>query len=921
MDSAVRFLSVILISTLLASCNAFQPAEPTPQLPEPQATIGPEQSAQAVISFASWEGDRDSFTALAERFHAEHPDIKVVIVPLEDLQNPREGAAREIYDPGADLRRILSGADTASSSVLEPDYMDKGLLLDLKPLMDADARFQRNDYYTGTLDFWSSNGGTWVLPRSFSQRTLSYNADLFAAAGIQTPQAGWTWDDFMRVSEQISQIKGYGFLDSSGGMFSSIAILERAGIDPLKNDPNSKLTDDIYIKSFEQLRDLSKRNVIYNPFASPPTPISSNVPIQAPDPMESIREGKVGMWDSSMTIGSIDPNAMPFKIGTLPYPTGIKRALQYQGSYGDGYIISSGTAYPQAAWAWIEFLSRQATTSTLADATMIPARASLAQASNFWETKSEQQAVAMRWSLEHSLIPPLRYDDYMQLGALSQASSQILSDSKTDIRQVLQTAQQEFDRQRAEMPTQVPIDNSPLIVATPEPQEPAAGTTTIKFATISAGASELRSLIRSFQREHPEIFVKIVSTNNFTTGITLDNLTQISDCFLWYRSPTPEEAKKQLLDLRPLIDADPSFARDDIPPALWSVYEHENGQYGLPFTFMVRVLNYNRTLFQQAGLAAPTADWTAEKFLQIAQALSKGEGKQRVYGFGNPNNDTINDLVLFSQHAGAKLTRKDGTTLLPNFTEPKSIQAIDWYVNLDKTHHVMPPLNTSYRLNDPGDPKAEDSYSLFQKNRVAMWFDYGKNSFDSYDEAGNKISSVDVGLAPIPLGQEGLRPGDIHANGFHISKTAQNPQACWELIKFLSGQVNLTYGSLPARKTLAQSEEYKVQASPDHLEMLQIYQAILQRPIVSGSSDTPDLYYMDLYWLNKAIMEAAKDKTPLQRGLEQAQQMTTNFQTCVAQGGQPPTCARQADPDYQGFNTGEAPGRFVMPAAPVVPVP
>ena len=103
--------------------------------------------------------------------------------------------------------------------------------------------------------------------------------------------------------------------------------------------------------------------------------------------------------------------------------------------------------------------------------------------------------------------------------------------------------------------------------------------------------------------------------------------------------------------------------------------------------------------------------------------------------------------------------------------------------------------------------------------------------------------------------------------------------------------------------------------------MLQIYQAILQRPIVSGSSDTPDLYYMDLYWLNKAIMEAAKDKTPLQRGLEQAQQMTTNFQTCVARGGQPPTCARQADPDYQGFNTGEAPGRFVMPAAPVVPVP
>lgn len=917
MSIVARLITTFLVITLLTSCNALQPQEPTPFIPDTQATQTPGEADQAVISFASSESDRDAYIALAERFHSEHPDIKVVVIPVEDLlyaggnQPPQD-----VYNPASDLRRILSGTDTVASGVVQPDLIGTPLLLDLKPLMDADAAFQRSDFYTGTLEYWSANGGIWALPRTFAQRTISYNADLFAAAGIQAPGPNWTWDDFVRINEQISQSKSYGFLDTTGGAFAAMAILENTGLDPLNPPANSRLTDDIYLKTFEQLRDLNKRNVIYNPYSFPP-PNSPSASTPVADPMQLIREGKVAMWDSSMFYGS-DSISFPFKIGTLSYPDTMKRSLQFMGSYSEGYVISSGTAYPQAAWAWIEFLSRQATTTNYADPNAIPARDSVAKATNYWQNKSEEQSAALRWSLEHSLKPPFRSDEYMKINGISQVSNQIMNDPKADIRQLLQTAQQDLERMLAEAPTPVPIDTSPLIVATPEPQEPAPGMTAIRFATMGYGGSELRPLLRAFQREHPDIFVKIASTNNFTREIKLDDMVQLSDCFLWYRSPTSEEASKNLLDMRPLIDADPSFARDDIPPALWSVYEHENGLYGLPYTFNVRVMNYNRTLFEQAGLPAPTADWTLEQFLQTAQALSKGEGNQRVYGFANPNNDATADLALFSQRFGTKLTRKDGITTMPNFADPKSIQAIEWYLNLDKTHHVMPPLNIPYRMSDQGNVKGEDIYSLFQKNRVAMWFDYGKNSFDSYDQTGQVISSVDVGLAPIPLGQQGLSTGDIQTTGFHITKTSQSPQACWELIKFLSGQVTLTYGSLPARKTLAQSEEYKNQAAPDRLEILKIYEPVLQRPAASGTSDIPELYFMDLYWLNKAIMEAATDKTPLQRGLEQAQQMTSSFQTCVAQGGKPPTCALQADPDYQGFNTES--GAFPMLAPTAAPV-
>ena len=338
--------------------------------------------------------------------------------------------------------------------------------------------------------------------------------------------------------------------------------------------------------------------------------------------------------------------------------------------------------------------------------------------------------------------------------------------------------------------------------------------------------------LRAFQREHPDIFVKIVSTNNYTREVKLEDMTQLSDCFMWYRSPSAQEATNQLLDLRPLIDADTSFARDDIAPALWSVYEYEGGQYGLPYTYNLRVLNYNRTLFEQAGLPAPSADWTLDQFLQAAQALSKGEGTQRQYGFANPNNDTLSDLTIFSERFDARLVRHDGTTVLPNFSDPNTVKAIEWYIDLDKIHHVMPPLNIMYRIDGQGNPNAEEPYTLFPKNRVAMWFDFNKSSFDTYDETGKPIATVDVALAPIPVGKDGLRPGDIQLNGFHISKTAQSPQACWELIKFLSNDISFSYGSLPARKSLAQSEAFLAQAAPDRLEILKLYEQILQLSLI-----------------------------------------------------------------------------------------
>src|SRR5690606_13133428 len=93
-----------------------------------------------------------------------------------------------------------------------------------------------------------------------------------------------------------------------------------------------------------------------------------------------------------------------------------------------------------------------------------------------------------------------------------------------------------------------------------------------------------------------------------------------------------------LLDLAPLMDADPSFDRDDFYPGAFEAASLDGAVYVLPRTIGVPLLAYNRDLFDAAGLATPTPDWTWEDFLGAAERLASKRGDEvDVYGFVAPD--------------------------------------------------------------------------------------------------------------------------------------------------------------------------------------------------------------------------------------------------------------------------------------------
>ncbi len=480
------------------------------------------------------------------------------------------------------------------------------------------------------------------------------------------------------------------------------------------------------------------------------------------------------------------------------------------------------------------------------------------------------------WDYERQIYEPLAKKfmdenpgpDYSAFGALSQAIEATLGPDKKDPQKALQEAQKQLLQQLADAaqnttPTPTP-NTGPVVVATTEPQAAPEGATPVKFAAYGYSPSDLRRLARSFRDQYPEIFVTIQSTDTFTETPTFAQLAKTSDCFSWWSPPQTDDDFKALLDLQPLFDADASFPQSDYAPALLAPYQRSGGLFGLPYAATLRTLTYNKTAFDAAGIKPPTYQWKPDDFLAAAQALTRGEGDKKQFGYV-PLGGAQQDMLFFVGQFGGQLIGGSGKDVRPNFTDPKVVQALQWYLDLSTVHKVMPPLKFQYQRDDQG--FEDKSYELVQGGRAGMWFDQGYGMFGG----------------PTGEGLKGGGPGGPQPPNFEVA-IAPLP---W--MKFMSGDVSNLQGGIPARTSVIKSDAFAKQASPDMVALAGVYvDALKQHAESSGQGGDPkQIYSLDTYWFFKALSEALEKKTPLGQGLAEAQQPQSaqRTQRCGMQSG------------------------------------
>lgn len=123
-----------------------------------------------------------------------------------------------------------------------------------------------------------------------------------------------------------------------------------------------------------------------------------------------------------------------------------------------------------------------------------------------------------------------------------------------------------------------------------------------------------------------------------------------------------------LVDLQPFLDADPEWKADFLPILdNWRYEAHPGALYGLPTGFYVVGLFYNKAIFAELGLKAPT---TMKEFEQVSDALMKAGyiplslGEKDVYRAGH----IFNNLVMKSYGSEA-VTALGNRTL--SYDDPK----------------------------------------------------------------------------------------------------------------------------------------------------------------------------------------------------------------------------------------------------------
>lgn len=220
--------------------------------------------------------------------------------------------------------------------------------------------------------------------------------------------------------------------------------------------------------------------------------------------------------------------------------------------------------------------------------------------------------------------------------------------------------------------------------------------------------------------------------------------------------------------LQPLDDLVSRLPVDDLAPAVWEASQYKGVQYAVPNRSGPGVFYYNKTVFDRAGVAYPTNDWTYDDLLDMAIKLTI-PGEQ--YGMGiaadisDPSNVTTGFAPMLWAMGGDFLT-PDGSA--PAINNDEGVAAITFWSDLYLKHKVTPE-------GTPNFTTSRDLQPLFEANKVGM-IAQGSNAFDAFVK--NPDLQWGVVLAP-----HGISRGGGWTMG--IPEGASNPESARDFLAWL----------------------------------------------------------------------------------------------------------------------------------------
>lgn len=808
-------LGLVTLALFLSACVTPMPT-PTPQ--------------PVTLIFACSEIDASFYRQAADQFQQINPSVKIQLV-----HNVTSLDAKDDWDS---LRQLATHADVFLWSAQGVEGGPVGLVSDLSPWVKSDPEMVETAFLPGLASFFQWQGSTWGIPAGVAPLLILYDPAVFDEAGLAHPRPGWTWDDLFAAAQRLTRREGerivrYGIYLGIDAIRSAVDAQGGRLVDDTRGVAVPLLDEPRTVSAVRWYTDLALTHQVA------PNPTES----EWADPVAAVRTGRAAMG-LIMGQGWSAANAdLGRELSVAPLPGQSRVGL-------NGYYISQGTAHPQAAWRWIQFLSQN-----FAPPGLLPARQSLISDSTYAQAVGEPGVTASLYAAEHALPPihpaaveRLFYDAVGQVYAGQEAQD------------VLRQAQ----LQAVSLAQPDPVE--PFSVVAPEADSPPSAER-ITFVTTYAKMYE--PLIPVFQAQHPEIEVVALSfieakqsDSNYWEGPAEFFDMTGADCIIDSAGHLSDADVSSLLDLQPFIEADPSFPLADYVPWSLELLRYEGSLRGLPAGLAVNVLYFNRALFDDSQTPYPEADWDWDNLFHAARQLTGAASSGADYGF-----------IAFRTALRSMFVDEILGSSSPRFNDPDTVATVEQLSQLAQDQVIQ----------------IEDEllhFDLVWAGRVGMWF-------------GTARAFEDPRFQSIYAPQ--LKSSGYHAMAYYIAADTAHPQACWQWLRFLSEQMPLK-AYLPPRYSLLTSEAFRAQVGA---EAQTIYMNALNdiEPARQESVQVSFHTSVAYLWFDQALQAILEGKSDAQPTLDEAQVNIDAYLNCCSRQTNPDDpqavqkCVEQVDPD------------------------
>jgi multiple sugar transport system permease protein len=228
-----------------------------------------------------------------------------------------------------------------------------------------------------------------------------------------------------------------------------------------------------------------------------------------------------------------------------------------------------------------------------------------------------------------------------------------------------------------------------------------------------------------------------------------------------------------------------------VRPQIWDAVSRVDAAgkrhfYFLPFSYFVRVMAYNKTVFQEAGLD-PDEDYpkTWNELAAVARQIQNPSEDRYGIILGKEGGAGWTSLPFFFS-MGSKIVEREEDTgnWVARFNDTGAVQAADFYSRLVDAPWIDEDGEQRYGVG----MSSGEAWSIWDRGRIGMGLLYINDILINADDHISSMSPGELGLVPVPFAPSGQSITELHVRGLGVCATTEDPEkiaASWKFLRFV----------------------------------------------------------------------------------------------------------------------------------------